>query len=216
MPSSKLQSRRAYHLQELQIACSPDDPRRVVPEIPAGCGRILDAGCGAGQTLMALERNPDQHFCCGIDIDSEALLLGKSLCSEIEFVCSTAEEIPFRSGSFDLLICRTSLQYMDICAALREFHRVLDQKGSLWLVLHPFGKIRRRLTTSIRRGNLKEAAFQTYALTNGTLFAMLRRQYRFRLEPIGGRCTTRARVFETSCGETDLPILPFRRAGILW
>ena len=38
----------AYHLMELDIARSPDDPRRVMPVMPATCRRVLDVGCDAG------------------------------------------------------------------------------------------------------------------------------------------------------------------------
>ena len=41
-----------YHLLELEIARSPDDPRCVMPELRPSYRAVLDVGCGAGQTLL--------------------------------------------------------------------------------------------------------------------------------------------------------------------
>ena len=42
-----------YHLRELAIANDPSDPRRNMPHLEETDRRILDVGCGAGQTLIA-------------------------------------------------------------------------------------------------------------------------------------------------------------------
>ena len=73
---------RAYHLAELEIARSPGDSRRTMTPLPANLESILDVGCGAGQTLIACDLSSDV-LACGLDIDSEALALGKTLSRQI-------------------------------------------------------------------------------------------------------------------------------------
>ncbi|MCB0205774.1 MAG: hypothetical protein KDH89_13210 [Anaerolineae bacterium] len=68
-------STRAYHLHELEIARSLDDSRRVMPEIRPQHRRVLDLGCGAGQTLIASDL-PRETWAAGVDVDFDALLTG--------------------------------------------------------------------------------------------------------------------------------------------
>src|SRR5262249_51148100 len=130
----------AYHLSELRIASSDSDPRKILPMIPSGCTRILDVGCGAGQTLIA-SKLPVAHFLCGIDIDRLALQLGRKIAPQSQFVQVRGESIPFRAGSFDMASCRVALPYLRVNAALNEFYRVLNPGGKIWLVLHSFSHV---------------------------------------------------------------------------
>ena len=66
-----------YHLAELALARATSDPRRILPDIPAGARRVLDIGCGAGQTLLACAAEDRRSV--GVDYDFEALRLGASL-----------------------------------------------------------------------------------------------------------------------------------------
>jgi cyclopropane fatty-acyl-phospholipid synthase-like methyltransferase len=51
--SSTTMESKAYHVWELSGATNPDDRRRIMPLILESYGRILDVGCGAGQTMIA-------------------------------------------------------------------------------------------------------------------------------------------------------------------
>ena len=68
----------AAHLEELRVARRLDDPRRVMPVVPAGCRRVLDIGCGAGQTLIGADVDGGV-MACGVDRDVAALQLGRRL-----------------------------------------------------------------------------------------------------------------------------------------
>jgi SAM-dependent methyltransferase len=84
-PLSKYEvSEIAYHLLELEIARAADDPRRVMPVLSNRDGSILDIGCGAGQTLIACDLKPGV-FACGVDVDEEALVLGKLMSRDFPF-----------------------------------------------------------------------------------------------------------------------------------
>src|SRR5258705_7520075 len=124
----------AYHLKELLIAREPTDPRHVNPPPFPPDRRVLDVGCGAGQTLIACYGDRRSF---GVDVALEALRLGRTLAKGVSFACATAERLPFRDGAFDVVIARVSLPYTDFRRSLREIRRVLKPGGFFWAVLHP-------------------------------------------------------------------------------
>ena len=77
-----------YHEQELRIALDPANPKRLVPDTGSATS-VLDIGCGAGQTLIAL---PPGKRCIGVDIDEEAIRLGASwpAAANIRFAAAVA------------------------------------------------------------------------------------------------------------------------------
>jgi SAM-dependent methyltransferase len=155
----------AYHLEELAIARRLGDARRVMPTVEPGQRRVLDVGCGAGQTLIA-SGCADGRLACGVDLDLHALRLGRQLSQAIRFVGARGEALPFRSGSFDLVICRVALPYMDVVSALAEFARVSRPGAALWLALHPVGMAVSDLLDHLRRLRLKAAAGRLLVIAN--------------------------------------------------
>ena len=124
----------AYHLKELAIARDAADRRHVNPPAFPPEWRVLDVGCGAGQTLIACFGD---RRAVGVDIAMDALRLGRTLTDRVSFVCAAAENLPFADGAFDAVIARVSLPYSDLGRSLREIRRLLKPGGSFWAVLHP-------------------------------------------------------------------------------
>jgi SAM-dependent methyltransferase len=174
-----------YHLLELSIANTPGDPRCVMPTIRTGQRRILDVGCGAGQTLIASNLAQDVSA-VGVDVDSVALTLGRSLSKGIHFARARGEALPFARDNFDLVISRVALPYMNVPVALAEMARVLKAGGELWLVLHPLSAVMSALASNVSRLKLKGAIYQLYVLANGLALHLLSKQFDFPLK--GGRC----------------------------
>lgn len=172
---------RAYHEAELAIARSPDDPRRILPTIPPSARRVLDLGCGAGQSLIGLALSPD-IAAVGLDRDADALALGASWTSHMRFVCGSGEALPFDDGSFDFVFSRVALPYMHLPSALREIHRVLGTGGQMWLVLHGPRIVFSQLVAAARGGHAKSVLFQSYAAVNGALYHLTGRLLRW---PVG-------------------------------
>jgi SAM-dependent methyltransferase len=161
-----------YHLRELEIALDPQNPSHILPPPVPASHRVLDIGCGAGQTLMAAyKENP----VFGIDIDFAALQLGKSLSSRICFSQGHAEALPFQPAQFDLVIARVSLPYTDLRRSLAEIRRVLRPGGGLWITLHSFELVR----GFARRSNYKGKIFFGYIVLNSLLFHYTGRQFPF-------------------------------------
>ena len=135
--------------------------------------RILDVGCGMGQTLIASELANDTEA-YGVDCDSEAIAAGRLLAPpNVKLLCARGEELPFENAYFDLVFSRVALPYMDINKALREICRVLKRGGDFWLTLHRPSMLFSRAKHSVSAGDVKSAASCAYALLNGALFNYL-------------------------------------------
>lgn len=192
-----------YHLRELEIARSPSDPRRVMPVVAPGTRRVLDIGCGAGQTLIAAEMGAARKV--GIDCDFEALRLGKKLSSGIDLLHAAGEALPFRDGTYDLVLSRVALPYMHIPTAVREAARVLAPNGRVWFVLHPVSMLSWRSSVS----SLRRMVFQAYVAVNSLLFHFLGVQIRFplnraKIESVQ-TCAGMTRCLK-SCGFDDIEL----------
>jgi ubiquinone/menaquinone biosynthesis C-methylase UbiE len=164
-------SNEPYHLDELRIALDPSHPAHSLPpSVPQGT-RILDVGCGAGQTILAAYPN---HSAVGLDLDIDALHLGRRLSPAADFVCGRAEELPYPTAQFDLVVARVSLAYTDIGQSVAEIRRVLRPGGTVWMSLHPF-----ELCWELARdANWKGRVYLIYVLVNSILFHVIQRQFR--------------------------------------
>jgi SAM-dependent methyltransferase len=97
--------------------------------------RVLDVGCGTGQTLLHLKR----EFGCdvtGVDIRREMLAKTRRRARhaqlEVETVRAAAERLPFPGNQFDLVVTESVNVFVaDLSRALREYHRVLRPGGFL-------------------------------------------------------------------------------------
>jgi ubiquinone/menaquinone biosynthesis C-methylase UbiE len=157
-----------YHLSELEIAKSPNDPRCILPEILEKETRILDIGCGIGQSFVSLALNG--RTCVGLDIDEEALKYGiQNFGADVFFVLAAAEKIPFPSQSFDLVFSRVSLPYSNIPKALREIRRVLRKGGRVWMTLHGRDMAKHYLAEAIAARDAKRLIHVLYIILNGYL-----------------------------------------------
>jgi SAM-dependent methyltransferase len=164
-----------YHAEELRIALSADHPAKILPPVAPSHRRVLDVGCGAGQTLIAAVLG-DGRECVGVDVDPSALALGRTYSTELRLACASGEALPFRSASFDLVICRVAMPYMHVATAIAEMGRVLRTGGEIWLVLHPVQMAVAWLWRSLRQGRLRAAAFRCFVIANGFVLHVTGRQ----------------------------------------
>lgn len=167
---SNANSGAAYHEQELSIAQDPSHPAHELPPAAPPGARILDIGCGAGQTLIAAYPG---RLTFGLDTDLAALQLGRKWTSSVAFACGQAEALPYRSAEFDLVVARVALAYTEISRSLREIRRVLKPNGTVWMTLHPWSLC----LSQARRANWKERLFFAYVAVNGVCFHMLQEQF---------------------------------------
>lgn len=158
-----------YHLAELEMARDASAKGHVLPEIPASARRVLDIGCGMGQTLIACNL-PEHVHAYGIDCDAEAVLAGMKIApANMELQVASGEAMPFPDDFFDFIIARVSLPYMNIDKVTHEISRVLRPGGKVWLVLHSYGTLKRRIWKSARTWNVKDVIYCFYILFNTVL-----------------------------------------------
>lgn len=158
-----------YHLLELEIAKNPADPRHIIPDPGAPGDKILDIGCGAGQTLIAAFPGCVTY---GIDLDMDALRLGMELTQKVRFVCGSAEHLPFRDGTFDRVISRVALPYTEVLTSLREIRRVLRSGGKVWMILHSLP-----LMWTLWQAESTPWSHRIYVLFNSILFHCVQRTF---------------------------------------
>jgi ubiquinone/menaquinone biosynthesis C-methylase UbiE len=165
-----------YHLNELRIATTAGHPKSILPPVTQADRRVLDIGCGAGQTLIATNFGPGTTV-IGLDLDKSALSLGRQLDGRINFVCARAESLPIQGERLDLVFSRVALPYMHIHETLSEMRRVLKTDGRIWLVLHPYSMVLKETLEALQGLKLKRAAVCLYVLANGLVLNSLGKEF---------------------------------------
>ena len=110
---------------------------------------VLDIGCGAaGKSLYFVKMGADKVV--GVDIvesyESEADALAEKLgySDKFEFVCASADALPYADNSFDTVIMNDAMEHVsDPVSVLDEVMRVIKPEGKIYInfppYYHPFG-----------------------------------------------------------------------------
>ncbi len=119
-------------------------------------GRVLDVACGAGHLAMSLLERGCEAW--GLDASGEMLGIGRWLFpnDRLILVRGISESLPFRSGSFDRVLCKGSLDhFVDPHAFMREAARIIRPDGRVVIALANYESL------SCRLGKLRERFIQT-------------------------------------------------------
>lgn len=153
-------------LRHAPIGSAASGPADSAPRIrsQAGPGRIrlvLDAGCGTGGNLRAIESEPIElsadeeagrgpeaphpaRGAIGMDLSPIALGLARERIGS-PLVRGSVAALPFRDHAFDLVLCADVLYHEEVrdeTAALCEFRRVLRPGGLLCVNVPAFDSLR--------------------------------------------------------------------------
>lgn len=91
--------------------------------------KILDVGCGVGKIFWKITAGMN----VGIDMSLGALKIASKK-SDSLYICSVAENLPFRRESFDIVLLLEVIEHVDDQeACLAEISRVLKRGGLLIL-----------------------------------------------------------------------------------
>lgn len=128
----------AEHYRTSAVHASGEDLVQLVTAAAlTGCEQVLDAGCGAGHTALALA--PGAAHVTAIDLSATMLAQGRRLAQErgivnVTFQVDDVEALTFAEGAFDLVASRYSAHHWPHPArALAEFHHVLRPGGRVLL-----------------------------------------------------------------------------------
>jgi malonyl-CoA O-methyltransferase len=108
------------------------DPIRIEPR------RIVDLGCGTGQSFAALEKRFPRAQLVGLDFSAAMLAqarrrtgwVRRAFASNVaRLVCADAERVPLAHGSVDLIFSNLAMQWCRPQVAFAEAARVLSTGG---------------------------------------------------------------------------------------
>ena len=93
---------------------------------------VLEVGCGPGLGLGYLSRSAKQVI--GGDITRDSLRVAQEhYQGRIGLTLMDAHKLPFRNGSFDVVVCLAAIIYLDLPVFIDECHRVLKKDGTMIL-----------------------------------------------------------------------------------
>ncbi len=104
--------------------------------------RVLDAGCGFGQWLMAMAQHNENVV--GLDASGGRVKVARMLadeldCDDASFLQGELTNLPFPDGSFDGVFCYSAIHLADYRLALLEFARILSSGGIAYFTANDIG-----------------------------------------------------------------------------
>jgi malonyl-CoA O-methyltransferase len=139
-----LEPLEAYALWAATYASEAHTPLMRIEEgavrdlLPDVRGRVtLDAACGTGRYLRELDAR-GAALACGVDLSDTML---RRVPSPSPRVRADLQQLPFRSSSFDVIVCGLAIGHVErLEPCLRELGRLLAPGGILvYSDLHPAG-----------------------------------------------------------------------------
>jgi ubiquinone/menaquinone biosynthesis C-methylase UbiE len=107
---------------------------------PGAGERVLDLACGTGIVARLASRRMSRGHVIGLDLNKGMLAVARSVSNEgapIEWIEGSALDLPFETGTFDLVLCQLGLQFFpDQKRALNEIRRMLSRMGRLALSVY--------------------------------------------------------------------------------
>ena len=109
--------------------------KKIVKKV--GYGRVLEVGCATGYLLSKINLQPELLY--GLDITPRGVQIANNWIKGANFCLADARNIPYKSNTFDYLICTEVLEHIEGADAVRECYRVLKPKGVAFITV-PNGK----------------------------------------------------------------------------
>ena len=96
--------------------------------------RVLDVGCGFGQSLAIIDRHLKPRQLIAVDVDPQVLPAATLCAAQLERPAvvgrADAKNLPFADKSFDIILCHQLVHHVgDQAALLAELRRVLCVGG---------------------------------------------------------------------------------------
>lgn len=96
----------------------------------------LDVGCASGYMLSEVAKAFPGREYIDVDIYDKAIEHARKTYPDIKFKVSSAEKLPFKDGSFDLILFYETIEHVENpITCLKELRRVLKKNGTLILTM---------------------------------------------------------------------------------
>ncbi len=84
----------------------------VLPMVPKHSKRVLEIGCGQGNTLAHLKSNGYCDWTCAVDLFPEAIEVARSKVDEVHQVNIEEAILPIEPGSINMILCLDVLEHL--------------------------------------------------------------------------------------------------------
>ncbi|MHC5063813.1 MAG: class I SAM-dependent methyltransferase [Planctomycetota bacterium] len=125
-------SRNPLVLDDLRELDSADPVLQELRKLDSRFRTTLEIGSGSGWRLGLMQASGMAEFCVALDPSAEALQAGRKNFPDIHHLRGTAEQLPFRGGTFDLIVfgfCLYLCDRGDLPRIAAEATRVLPLGG---------------------------------------------------------------------------------------
>jgi ubiquinone/menaquinone biosynthesis C-methylase UbiE len=119
------------------------------------CEAFLDAGCGDGRYLRALDAELPERI-AGVDISERILETARAAIPRADLRQGNLEALPFDDAAFDLVLCTQVIEHvLDAAAGVAELVRVLQPGGRLVISTDNERNVVTRVLNSPRTGAVR-------------------------------------------------------------
>jgi glycosyltransferase involved in cell wall biosynthesis/SAM-dependent methyltransferase len=128
-------SERAYapgDTEQVKKAYYEYTRREIVDLLPENTSRVLEVGCGSGNTLAWLKNLKRCAWVGGVEMMPDAAALARKKLDDVFLVNIEKSDIPVPEGSLDLILCLDVLEHMvDPWAVVCRLQKMLKPGGAL-------------------------------------------------------------------------------------
>lgn len=127
---------------------------------------VLDVGSASGWFLSEIKKRLPGASCTGVDVYEPAIAYAKKHYRDIEFRVGDAHKLPFKSSSFDLVVCTEVLEHVvNPENVVSEIRRVLKPGGEAVIEMDS-GNLLFRIAwywwTNIRKGVWRDSHIHVF------------------------------------------------------
>jgi SAM-dependent methyltransferase len=105
----------------------------ILPLLPSGCvDRVLEVGCGSGDTLAYLRDGDRCRWTCGVELFPDAAEIARGRLDEVYEGNIEQLELPIAPGSIDVVLCLDVLEHLvDPWTTAARLAKLLKPRGVL-------------------------------------------------------------------------------------
>ncbi len=106
--------------------------QEVFPLLPDHAARVLDVGCGMGNTLLRIQELLNSHWIGGVELEPEAAAEARGKLNALYTTSIEQRDLPVPEETLDLILCLDVLEHLkDPWETVKYLHKLLRPGGSL-------------------------------------------------------------------------------------